>query len=78
MNEPPGEDVILYQRDGVPVIDVRLVSDTVTLSLNQLADLQLLRILQQLPPIAKPSEVEAAYLKTVKTVHKKIANRKKS
>lgn len=39
MSEPPGGEVILYQRDGVPAIDVRLVSDTVWLSLNQLADL---------------------------------------
>lgn len=39
MSEPPGGEVILYQRDGVPTIDVRLVSDTVWLSLNQLADL---------------------------------------
>ena len=37
-NRPDGE-VILYQRDGAPAIDVRLESDTVWLSLNQLADL---------------------------------------
>ncbi len=39
MNEPPGEDVILYWRDGVSAINVRLASDTVWLSLNQLVDL---------------------------------------
>ena len=39
MNEPPGGEVILYQRDGAPAIDVRLISDSVWLSLNQLADL---------------------------------------
>ncbi len=39
MRELPGGEVILYQRDGAPAIDVRLVSDTVWLSLNQLADL---------------------------------------
>ncbi|MCY4041916.1 MAG: virulence RhuM family protein [Gammaproteobacteria bacterium] len=37
-NRPDGE-VILYQRDGAPAIDVRLESDTVWLSLNKLADL---------------------------------------
>lgn len=39
MSEQPGGEVILYQRDGAPAIDVQLVSDTVWLSLNQLAGL---------------------------------------
>ena len=39
MRDRPEGEVILYQRDGAPAIDVRLESDTVWLSLNQLADL---------------------------------------
>ncbi|MDR2238905.1 MAG: virulence RhuM family protein [Zoogloeaceae bacterium] len=39
MSEKPGGEVILYQRDDSPAIDVRLTGDTVWLSLNQLADL---------------------------------------
>ena len=39
MKDRPEGEVVLYQRDGAPAIDVRLESDTVWLSLNQLADL---------------------------------------
>lgn len=39
MNEQPSGEIILYQRGNAPAIDVRLVGDTVWLSLNQLADL---------------------------------------
>jgi hypothetical protein len=40
MNVKPAGEIILYQRGkGVPVLEVRLVNDTVWLSLNQLADL---------------------------------------
>ncbi|MGL4860901.1 MAG: virulence RhuM family protein [Enterobacteriaceae bacterium] len=39
MNAQPGGEIILYQRDNAPAIDVRLIDDTVWLSLNQLADL---------------------------------------
>ncbi len=39
MRDRPEGEVVLYQRDGAPAIDVRLESDTVWLSLNQLADL---------------------------------------
>jgi len=36
--QPPGE-IVLYQRDGQPAIDVRLDGDTVWLSQQRLADL---------------------------------------
>ena len=39
MSEQPGGEIVLYQRDDAPAIDVRLVGDSVWLSLNQLADL---------------------------------------
>lgn len=39
MSGQPGGDIVLYQRDDAPAIDVRLVGDSVWLSLNQLADL---------------------------------------
>lgn len=39
MSDKPGGEIILYQRDDAPAIDVRLVGETVWLSLNQLADL---------------------------------------
>jgi len=39
MSKQPSGEIILYERDGTPAIDVRLISDTVWLSLNQLADL---------------------------------------
>lgn len=39
MSVPPGGEIVLYQRDDAPAIDVRLDGDTVWLSLNQLADL---------------------------------------
>ena len=37
--EQPGGEIIVYQRDGAPAIDVRLEDDTVWLSQQQLADL---------------------------------------
>ncbi len=39
MSEQPGGEIVLYQRGDVPAIDVRLIGDTVWLSLNQIADL---------------------------------------
>ena len=39
MNEQSGGEIVVYQRDGVPAIDVRLKDDTVWLSQQQLADL---------------------------------------
>jgi len=39
VSEQPGREIIFYQSDGAPTIDVRLISDTVWLSLNQLTDL---------------------------------------
>ena len=39
MSEQPGGEIILYQRDDAPAIDVRLDGDTVWLSQQQLADL---------------------------------------
>lgn len=39
MSEQPGGEIVLYQRDDKPAIDVRIVGDSVWLSLNQLADL---------------------------------------
>jgi hypothetical protein len=39
MSEQPGGEIILYQRDNAPAIDVRLDGDTVWLSQQQLADL---------------------------------------
>ena len=38
MSEQPGGEIILYQRDDAPAIDVRLDGDTVWLSQQQLAD----------------------------------------
>lgn len=39
MSEQPGGEIVLYQRDDAPAIDVRLDGDTVWLSQQQLADL---------------------------------------
>ena len=39
MSEQPGGEIILYQRDNAPAIDVKLDGDTVWLSQQQLADL---------------------------------------
>lgn len=39
MSEQPGGEIILYQRNDAPAIDVRLDGDTVWLSQQQLADL---------------------------------------
>lgn len=39
MSKEPNGEIILYQRDDAPAIDVRLDGETVWLSLNQLADL---------------------------------------
>lgn len=39
MSERPGGEIILYQRDGAPAIDVRMDGDTVWLSQQQLAEL---------------------------------------
>ncbi len=39
MSAQPGGEIILYQRGDAPAIDVRLIGDTVWLSLNQIADL---------------------------------------
>lgn len=39
MSDRPGGEIILYQRDDSPAIDVRLDGDTVWLSLNQIAEL---------------------------------------
>ena len=39
MTEQPGGEIILYQRDNAPTIDVKLDGDTVWLSQQQLADL---------------------------------------
>lgn len=39
MSAQPGGEIVLYQRGDAPAIDVRLIGDTVWLSLNQIADL---------------------------------------
>lgn len=39
MSEQPGGEIILYQRGDAPAIDVRLIGNTVWLSLSQLASL---------------------------------------
>ncbi len=39
MSTQPGGEIVLYQRGDAPAIDVRLIGDTVWLSLNQIADL---------------------------------------
>jgi len=39
MSEKPGGEIILYQRGDAPALDVRLVDETVWLSLNQIAAL---------------------------------------
>lgn len=39
MSGRPAGEIVLYQRDDVPAIDVRLDGNTVWLSLNQIADL---------------------------------------
>lgn len=39
MSEQPTGEVLLYQRDGAPALEVRLDADTVWLSQQQIADL---------------------------------------
>lgn len=76
MAETPGGEILLCQRDiGESVIEVRLDSDTVWLSRQQIADLNQtsrINIVEHIRHVSAPSDVEAAYLESVKRAQREI------